>query len=50
MYKEVRMFGNVCAVIRLEDNAYIPFDKGNFDYIAYLEWIELGNHPIPAND
>ncbi len=26
------------GVIRLEDNAFIPFDPANTDYQEYLEW------------
>jgi hypothetical protein len=37
------------SVIRLEDNATIPFDPGNIDYQAYLEWVSQGNVPLPAS-
>jgi hypothetical protein len=37
-------------VIRLFDNAHIPVDTNNKDYIEYLEWIESGNIALPAND
>ena len=37
-------------VIRLADNAYIPLDPANTDYIAYLAWLELGNTPTPADE
>ena len=36
-------------VVRLSDNAYIPFDPANIDYIAYLKWIDEGNVPTPAD-
>ena len=50
MYK---LFNNVqnteaVGVIRLSDNASIPFDPDNMDYQAYLEWVEEGNTPLPA--
>jgi len=38
------------SVKRLSDNAYIPFDPANTDYQAYLEWLALGNTPLPAEE
>jgi hypothetical protein len=31
------------SIVRLEDNAFIPFDPANVDYQEYLVWIEQGN-------
>ena len=38
----------VFAVIRLEDNALVPFDEANTDYQEYLKWVAEGNEPLPA--
>ena len=43
-YKELQ------SVIRLSDNAFIPFDPDNTDYQAYLKWVEEGNTPLPADE
>jgi hypothetical protein len=34
------------SVVRLLDNAIIPFAEGNRDYEQYLAWLEEGNSPI----
>ena len=38
------------CVLRLSDNATIPFDPDNTDYQAYLKWVEAGNTPEPADE
>ena len=37
-------------VIRLSDNAFIPFDPANTDYQAYLKWVSEGGVPTPADE
>jgi hypothetical protein len=50
MYKlqNLRLGGQ--NIIRLADNAYIPFDEGNTDYQQYLKWVAEGNEPLPADE
>jgi hypothetical protein len=36
-------------VMRVADNAVIPFDPDNVDYQEYLKWIAAGNTPTPAD-
>ena len=38
------------VILRLEDNAYIPSEESNGDYIVYLQWLEEGNTPLPNPD
>lgn len=35
------------GVIRLADNAFIPADERNSDYLRYLAWTAQGNQPDP---
>lgn len=51
-YKQV-MFGdkiNDRAIIRVVDNACIPFEPTNIDYQEYLDWLAEGNTPLPADE
>ena len=52
MYKltPIGFDGKNHSVIRLSDNASIPFDPDNTDYQAYLKWLAEGNEPIPADE
>ena len=38
------------CIKRLSDNAFIPFDEANTDYQKYLEWLDKGNEPTPADE
>jgi hypothetical protein len=50
MYKLFNALNRQQFVIRLLDNAFIPFDPANTDYQAYLKWLEEGNTPLPADE
>lgn len=41
---------NQMQILRLSDNAWIPFDPENTDYQAYLAWLAEGNEPLPADE
>ena len=36
------------TILRVADNAFIPFDKSNTDYQDYLKWVAEGNTPEAA--
>ena len=38
------------GILRLSDNAGIPFAPDNTDYQAYLKWLDEGNEPLPADE
>lgn len=53
MYKQIKNIQNEVSttnIKRLSDNAFIPFDPANTDYQAYLQWLEQGNTPLPADE
>ena len=47
MYKQTKLNN---GIIRLLDNAFIPFDPANTDYQQYLKWLDEGNTPEPADE
>jgi len=38
------------AVVRLSDNAFIPFDPANSDAKQFAKWLQEGNKPEPAEE
>ena len=51
MYKQYKNAeGNLAnAILRIADNAFIPFDPANTDFVEYQKWLSEGNVPIPAD-
>ena len=57
MYKLVKNIdGTINVVVRLLDNAFIPFDSANIDYQAFLKYQAEGgkvygaDEPLPADE
>jgi hypothetical protein len=48
-YSDHPVHGKAQSILRLSDNASIPFDPANSDYQEYLAWVAAGNQPIPAD-
>ena len=40
----------VRGVLRIADNAFIPFEPTLPEYQEYLEWVAEGNTPEPADE
>lgn len=41
--------GAATCIKRIADNAFIPFDDANTDFVEYKKWLEAGNVPLPSN-
>jgi hypothetical protein len=50
MYKLFNSISGQEFVIRLSDNAFIPFDPDNQDFVQYQKWLNEGNQPLPADE
>jgi hypothetical protein len=52
MYKLIKNFtdNQPTSVIRLPDGLQIVLNTNNSDYQKYLEWLEEGNTPEPADE
>ena len=52
MYKKYQKYHGIelNCILRLSDNACIPFAPDNTDYQAYLKWLDEGNTPLPADE
>ena len=52
MYKLLKnkITNDIKVVQRLSDNAFIPFDPANQDFVQYQKWLSEGNTPIPADE
>jgi hypothetical protein len=50
MYKLFNALNGQQFVIRLLDNAMIPFAPDNMDFVEYNKWLALGNQPLPPDE
>ena len=51
MYKQIQnLGGEIWAVRRIADNAWIPFDPANTDAQQFAKWLQEGNLPEPAEE
>lgn len=50
MYKLLNTPSGLQVILRLVDNANIPFNPDNTDYQQYLAWVAEGNEPLPADE
>jgi len=50
MYKLVNRNNELVAILRIADNASIPLDEANTDFVEYQKWLDAGNTPLPADE
>ena len=52
MYKLINnpITNETVGILRIEDNATIPFAPDNTDYQAYLKFLADGGQPLPAEN
>jgi hypothetical protein len=50
MYKLFNSISGTQFIIRMSDNACIPFDPANVDFQEYQKWLSEGNQPLPADE
>ena len=52
MYKQLKIKDSIVEglIVRMYDNAFIPFDPANADYQQYLKWVAEGNQPLLAEE
>jgi hypothetical protein len=50
MYKELKNFDGTkqSMILRIADNAFIPFDPANTDAKEFAKWLSEGGIPEPA--
>ncbi len=41
--------GAATCIKRIADNAFIPMDPQNTDFLEYQKWLAEGNVPLPAD-
>jgi len=55
MYKLVKYkinentWGEVIGLLK-DEKSFIPISTDNIDYLEYLDWLTLGNEPLPAEE
>jgi hypothetical protein len=52
MYKQYNNHNGLVtdSIQRLSDEAFIPFDLANQDFVEYNKWLSEGGVPLPADE